>query len=163
MQASVLDRQRRVRRERLDQRLVVVEKRVRALLVGEVNAPATWPRATIGTPRNELIDGAPPATSRESAVLADVGRAVRHARLEDRAEQAVLARQLAERRDQSSLIARGDELREAAVAAGHADRGVAGAGQLARGVDELLQDGLDGVLGRVARTASLKASEESIG
>jgi hypothetical protein len=71
--------------------------------------------------------------------LADVLRALRRGGLEHRDEQAVLARQLTERGDQHLAHPRGDEAREAALAVGHADRGVARVRQLAGGIDELLQ------------------------
>ena len=148
VQAGVLDRQPGVRGERLDERLVCVGELVARLLVGEVE------RADDLAPRDDRhaeerahrgVRRRPPAA--EARVAADVGRPVRAVGLQHRSEQPVLARQLAERRDELVAHSRGDEPREAAVAVGHTDRGVARARQLARGVDELLEHRLDRVLG----------------
>ena len=68
-------------------------------------------------------------------------------RVEHRAEHAVLARQRAERGDQLVAHARGEEAAEAALAVGQPERRVARAGELARAVDEPLQDLVDRELG----------------
>ena len=64
-------------------------------------------------------------------------------RVEHRAEHAVLPRQRAERGDQLVAHARGEEAPEAALAVGQPERREARAGELARAVDEPLQDLVD--------------------
>ena len=81
-------------------------------------------------------------------MLVDVARAVRLARLEHRAEHAVLARQRSERGDQLVAHARREEAAEAALPVGQSERGVPCTGELARAVDEPLQHLVDRELGR---------------
>ncbi len=82
-------------------------------------------------------------------MLVDVARAVRRlARLEHRAEHAVLARQRAERGDQLVAHPGREEAAEAALAVGQPERREARAGELARAVDEPLQHLVDREPGR---------------
>ena len=81
-------------------------------------------------------------------MVVDITGAVRRRRVEHRAEHAVLSRQRAERGDQLVAHAGGEEPPEAALAVGKPERGVAGAGQLPRAVDEPLQDVVHRHLGR---------------
>ena len=93
----------------------------------EVEGADRCPRATtIGTPRNERMSGCcVAATSRWKRGSAWMSRRpVRLRRLEHRAEQAVRARQRAHRGDQLVAHPGGDELREGALAVGHAERRV---------------------------------------
>ena len=60
-------------------------------------------------------------------------------RVEHRAEHPVLARQRPERRDQLVAHPGGEELREAALAVGKPERGVASVGQLPRAVHQPLE------------------------
>ena len=76
-------------------------------------------------------------------MLVDVARAVRRRRVEHRAEHAVLPGQRAERGDQLVAHARGEEAPEAALAVRQPERREAGAGELARAVDEPLQNLVD--------------------
>ena len=63
--------------------------------------------------------------------------------VEHRTEHPVRARQGPERRDERVVHPRDEEAAEAAVAVGHAERRVAGAGELAGALDERLQDLVD--------------------
>src|SRR5262249_3317348 len=88
----------------------------------------------------------PPAG--EAPVVVDVRRAKRLRRLQHRAKHPVRSRQVAKRRHQPIAHAGGEKAAEAALAVGSAERGVAGAGELARALHEALKDLLDGPLGR---------------
>ncbi len=81
-------------------------------------------------------------------MLVDVSRPERLLRLEHRAEDAVRPRQRAERSDEVVAHPRREEAPEAARLVGQSKRGVARGRQLARAVDEPLEDVLDRQLGR---------------
>ena len=87
----------------------------------------------------------PPAA--EARVAPDVVRAEGRRGLEHRPEQAVRARQRPHGGHLGVRHAGGDELGEGALAVRDAERGVARAGELPRGVDEAAQHPLDGALG----------------
>ena len=100
----------------------------------------------------------PPAA--EPGIVVDVVGPVGLGFHEHRAEHAVGARQRAHRRDQLVAHARHQEAAEAPLAVGDPKRGVSRAGELAGGVDELLQhlvhrqvrgDGEDRVADRLER------------
>src|ERR671928_654370 len=149
VEARVLDRNRRVPGERLDQLLVgVVEDRAaRALLVGEVEGADHL----VGGDDRHAEEGAHARVrvgpALEARVLLDVGEALAARGFEHRAEQAVLAREVADRVVLLLAHPGGDEVREPALAVGDADRRVARAGELPCRVGELLEDGLEAVLG----------------
>jgi hypothetical protein len=81
--------------------------------------------------------------AREAGVGADVGQPQRLRLAEHHAEQAVRPGQRADPAPGRGVDAGGEEPLEPALAVGHADRGVAGAGQLARRVDHLAQHRID--------------------
>src|SRR5436190_20786631 len=82
----------------------------------------------------------------EALVFVDVARPVRVRRLEYCAEDAVLSRQRAKRRDQFVAHPGGEEASETSVAVRQTERGVARARKLARAVHEPLEYFLDGQL-----------------
>src|SRR5919197_1269273 len=149
VQARVLDRDRRVPGERLDQLLVgvVEEGAALALLVCDVEGADHL----AGGDDRHAEEGAHARVrvgpALEARVLLDVREAEAAERLEHRAEQAVLARKVADRVVLLLAHPGGDEVREAALAVGDADRRVARGGELPRRVGELLEDGLEPVLG----------------
>ena len=149
VEARVLDGDGGVGGEHLDQALVLVAERVRALLVGQVEgADDAGARDDRHAEEGAHVRVRPRPPAAEARVARDVVRAVGLRGLEHRAEQAVRARQRAHRGDLLLRHAGGDELGEAALAVGDAERRVARAGELARGLDDALQDPLDGALGR---------------
>src|SRR5438105_3069461 len=138
VQARVLDRDGRVRGERLDQLLVGVREHgaAAALLVGEIEGAD---HVALRDDRH-AEEGAHARVrfgpALEALVLLDVREAEARRRLEHRAEEPVLARQLADRVPLLLRHPRGDEVREAALAVGHADRRVARPRELPRRVRE---------------------------
>ena len=87
----------------------------------------------------------PPAA--EARVGRDVVGELRLGRLQHRAEHPVRARERTHGLDQLVAHPGRDEAGERALAVGDAERGVARAAELARGVDDPLQHGLDLVIG----------------
>src|ERR671923_318519 len=150
VEPRVLDRDRGVGGEGLDQRLVglVEDGAPVALLVREVEGAD---HLALGDDRDaeegaHARVGVGPAL--EAWMLLDVREALAPRRFEHGAEEAVLAREVADRVVLLLAHPRGDEVREAALAVGDADRRVARGGQLPRRVGELLEHGLEAVLGR---------------
>src|SRR5438105_3954450 len=150
VEPRVVDRDCGMGGERLDQLEVGVaeDRAARALLVGEIEGAD---HVALRSDRNaeerahvRVLVG--PAF--EAFVLLDVREAVALGRLEHRAEQPMLARKLADGVVLLLRHSRRDEVREPALAVGNADRRVARAGELARRVGELLEHGLEAVLGR---------------
>ena len=148
VQPGVLDRERGVRGQQRDQALVGVREAVRPGLVGEVeradDAPARHDRHAEERAHVRVRRGPPAA---EARVRVDVAGAVGLGRLQHRAEHAVRPRQRAHRGDQLVAHPRRDEAGERALAVRDAERGVARAAQLARGVHEPLEHRLDLALG----------------
>jgi hypothetical protein len=132
----------------LDELLVGLVEVVGADLVGEVERahdPAGGDDRHAEERAHLRVRRGPPAA--EARVAAHVVRAIGHRRGQHGAEQPVLARQGTHGGDELVAHARGDELREAALAVGHADRRVLRVDEPARGVREALQHRLDRRLG----------------
>ena len=150
VEPGVLDRDRGMGRQRLDQLQVLVAELAAppALLLGQVEGadhrPVRDDRHAEERAHVRVLVGPP----LEPRIGLDVLRAVRLRGLEHGAEEPVRPRQLAERVQLGLGHPGGDEALEAALAVGYSDRGVAGAGELAGALDDLLQDRLHGPLGR---------------
>ena len=129
--------------EELDQLLVGVRELVRADLVGQVEGArdlACRHDRDAQERRHPRVGRRPPF---EARVAGDVGRAVRQRPLEHGAEQAVRARERADRGDQLVAHPGRDEVREAAVSVGDADGGVAAARQPSRRLHQAAQRRLE--------------------
>jgi hypothetical protein len=139
-----------VRGEQHDQPLVGVGERRRALLVRQVQrADDAAARDDRHAEERAHVGCAAGHQPRKALVRVDVGVRYGRGRLEHRAEHPVRARAAGPiAAISSSLMPGRDEAREAALAVGHAERGVARAAELARGMHEPLQHRLDLALGR---------------
>ena len=140
VQPRVGDRDRGVRSEQLDQRLIRLGEGGRASLFGQVEGADdlasrddrhAQERAHVG------MLGGPPAA--EPRIVVDVVGPVGRGGGQHRAEHPVSARQGPHLGDQPVAHPRHQEAAEAAVAVGDPERRVVGCGELARGVDEALQ------------------------
>ena len=150
VEPRVLDRDCGVGGERLDQLLVGVgeDGAAAALLVGEVEGADHLAARDDRHAEERAHARVRVGPALEPLVRLDVRIALRLRPLEHRAEEAVLARELADRVVLLLGHAGGDEVREPALAVGDADRRVARAGELPRRVCEPLEDRLEAVLRR---------------
>ena len=158
VQARVLDRDRRVRRQQLDHLLVVERERRAVLLLGQVQRAdhlAAGDDRHAQERAHHRVRARPPAA--EARVGRDVLGQVRLGRVQHRAEHPVRARQRPHRLDQLVAHPGRDEALERALAVGDPERGVARAAELARGVHEPLQDGRTSCSEAIASTTSESA------
>ena len=143
VQARVLDRDRRPRREDQD-RLLVDGVEVAAGLLGEVEVAPDLPAHEHGNPeeaRHRRVAGREAVGLR---VLAD-GRDAQRPRIVDQhPEDAAPAREVADRAVRLGVDPAGDEaLQLAPVTVEDPERGIARAGDLARGLEHLVEHGLE--------------------
>ncbi len=149
VQPRVLDRDRGVRGEQPISRWSASENIELALLLGQVQRAdhlAAGDDRHAEERAHRRVRARPPAA--KARMAADVVGPVRLGRIQHRAEHPVRARERTHRLDQLVAHPGRDEARERALAVRDAERRVARAGELARGVHEPLQHGLDLVLGR---------------
>jgi len=147
VQAGILDRDRRLGGQQLHELLILLGEVRAALLLGEVEVPVRDPAEQDRHAEERAHRGVVGWKADRARVVSEVVEPERPGVGDERSEDAAAVRRIADRRLRLLVDAGHDEPFEGTAArVDHAQRGVAGPGQLRSAFDDLLEDCVQGQL-----------------